>query len=166
MKKLLLILFLGLFSFTIINAQTQEGKTETRKNSVYFEALGKGGLGSLNYERKLLKNTNLSFSIGVGLIDANALTLPIALHYAVPVSKSKKGFLEIGVGYTFMEEGNNDFSNNEGYATFSTGYKRNFGNNWFWKANLTQLIIKENYYNNDYNLKMLPSVGISIGKYF
>jgi hypothetical protein len=167
MKNLLLAIFLISLSLTAF-AQQEKSGTNSLKNTVYIEALGNGMLGSLNYERQLLRNPYLTGRLGIGFyLESNFyLSIPVSLHYLIELRNNN--FIESGIGFTWAQYGADDCLNCDGSDNtddyrnlfFSIGYRKHFGNNWMWKANFTPLIT------NNHGANFEPWFGLAIGKQF
>ena len=64
---------------------------ETYLNTFYVEALGTGGLLSVNYQRQLSANLPLNAHIGLGYVpeifEPASLTLPYGINYSVAIAE-------------------------------------------------------------------------------
>lgn len=137
-------------------------------NTVFIEALGNGGSGSVNFERRLTQNPCLTARVGVGFYTESSFyaTIPLSLQYLIKLKKNN--FIETGVGYTWAQfEADDCFycdgtDNTDNYRNLyiSIGYRKHFGNKWMLKVNLTPLIT------NNHGENFRPWVGASFGKQF
>jgi hypothetical protein len=97
MRQLSFILFL-----TIISVVTLGQTDRNKRNSVYLEVAGSGGLGSINYEELFWKRNNTEFTWRAGLsfapIDRNngvGIVFPLMINSIIGANSHK---LEVGVG--------------------------------------------------------------------
>lgn len=168
MNRLSFLLIFFSLSLNCVNGQQSFSTRLSIKNIVYLEALGAGILGSINYERRLTREPEISARIGLGFYTESAIymTYPTSLHYIIPLKENR--FIEVGPGYTFAQYGTDDCFDCREQVTgenlnslfFSIGYRRIFHPNLMWKVNFTPLI------SNNQSAKFTPWLGISLGKYF
>jgi hypothetical protein len=116
-------------------AVAQVDSTHTASNSIYLEAGGAGGYGSLNYERACYrkKNVLLALRIGAGIYHLNDYTTTFNPDILIPLAinscygKSHK--LELGLGQTLatiVRAGETDFKPKRVlnfHSNFSIGYR-------------------------------------------
>lgn len=167
MNQIIIFLFLFLTSISAFG-QKENNEIQNLRNTIFVETLGNGFLGSVNYERHLSKNHNLTTRVGIGFYtDSNFyLTIPISIQYLFDLRKNN--FIETGIGFTWAQFGADDCfycdgtDNTDDYSNLflSIGYRKHFGNNWMWKANFSPLII------NNHGEFFRPWIGASIGKQF
>lgn len=102
-----------------ISAQdiNSNSNSESKNHAIYLEALGMGGLYSLNYEHKVGKKLWLRSGISYFPdIFENFATLPLGLIY---LKGDQNKYLEMGIGSTIFTAGSDnlfgfDFNNNDG----------------------------------------------------
>lgn len=173
MKKLI---FIALFSVpTLIFAQ---------KNSVYAEYSTHiiANSLSINYERKIFDDLFLRIGFGyykeieIFGISEEYYSVPISINYLFKLSA--KNFIDVGIGPNIIES-SFDSPGAPEKVTFlftNVGFRRNFGNNFFWRAHLTPYVInltKDTYSYGDTTFFVVEEfdfpktwVGFSIGKQF
>lgn len=149
-----IILFLLVYSCPV--------HTQTKPNSIYFEALGNGGLYSVNYDR--LFTENFGGRVGVMYLSTldffwtsidNILLIPAILNYFV----GTKHKLELGGGIVFASVGSFGFesgsgaSNVVGTAVIGYRYQKPEGG-FLFRAGFTPLFNSEG---------VEPWGGISLG---
>ena len=171
--------FIFLITFHIglsnINAQS---------NSIFIE-LGGNSLGpSINYQRQLGHQGKFGLRIGIGSawvsgdqISSNPsyfgaalpdeqLCIPISMNYLIDLKY--RNYLEVGLGYTWINFKKNFESNEQGTHNLipSIGYLRRFGkgSGWMWKASLTPLAGGNR--DKGFVFGFSPMAGVSIGKLF
>lgn len=113
-----------------------------RKNSVFMEIAGSGGLGSLNYERAFLRKSHSEFTFRAGLsfapIDKNngtTLIFPIMVNSLIGKS-SHKFELGLGQGISITTKGKL-FA----LSTLALGYRyQSINSKWFYRLTYTPLI--------------------------
>jgi hypothetical protein len=126
MKFSYFILFI--LSLSTINAQAQEEKVFFHRNSVYVELLGNGGYYSVNYDYLITPKNALKLSARAGISihpergTGPTIPLEVNLLFGNPNKRKKKGFLEIGTGYTWVRHFSNDIKFN--YRINRIGYRR------------------------------------------
>lgn len=167
MKQKIIIIFLTLINTSVFGQEVNH-QTESLSNTFFFEALGNGIIGSVNYERRLSKNPYLTARVGVGFYTESNfyLTIPISLQYLIDLKKNN--FIETGLGYTWAQFGADDCffcngtDNTDNYSNLhlSIGYRKHFGNKWMWKVNFSPLIT------NNHDESFRPWIGASFGKQF
>ena len=146
------------------------GQNAIKKNNLaYFELGGNGLFLSLNYERQVIKNTNLNFHIGSGIygIKPTYLTIPFGLNYLLHL-KDNRSFIDFGFGLTYTKANvklyaivDNKFNEPIDQTDFnvipSISYRHYSSKDWMFKVSLTPVF---NQYDG------LPFVGVSVGKLF
>ncbi|WP_400076812.1 hypothetical protein [Winogradskyella sp. R77965] len=173
MKYLITLIFVfGILSFGFC-----------QKNSVYAEFLGNGIIGSINYERQLTKEPKISTRVGIGLwynlgilgsSDAGH-TIPISVHYLLDLNKNN--YLDFGIGTTFVQTKSNYSSKYISYLFTNVGFRRYFGNNWFFKVHVSPYVDNINsttskiggetiYINQEFDFNTKQWFGLSFGKRF
>jgi hypothetical protein len=82
---------------------------DTRKNSIYFEGMGNGAYGSLNYERLFFKvpQRALALRAGISLV-GDSDNLQLVLPFELTLLFGKRNCLETGPGIT-ISPGANDY---------------------------------------------------------
>jgi hypothetical protein len=135
-----------------------------------MEAGGNGFLGSLNYERQILKVSGLAARIGVGFT-ADYIDTTLQFHFPPVVGfdyfiilDSAKSYLDVGFGITWLtkislalnKKYNNPDNIYESYV-LSCGYRRIFRNDMMFRISLL-------FVNNEVGAG--PWIGISLGKSF
>ncbi len=120
-----------------------------QKNSIYLESLGNGFVGSVNYERQLTKEQKLFVRMGIGFYSNLGIlgdsemsyTIPISLHYLVNLKN--KNYLDLGVGSTLIESRFESLNapNTILYLFTNIGFRRNFGNHFFWRIHGSPYVI-------------------------
>lgn len=96
MKNILVMIF---FCFTLVSfGQEKKSNSGIRKNAVYFELGGNGGLYSINYDRIVLsgKRTHLSLRGGLSIAHFTYL-VPIEIN---ALFGKRNSFFELGMGET------------------------------------------------------------------
>lgn len=164
----ILIVMVCLLSTSATFAQEIDQKSQDLRNTVFLEAFGNGLLGSINYERQLIKKPYLITRVGVGFYTESSiyLTIPVSFHYLIALNQN--GFLETGIGATWAEYSADDRcscdidSNTDDYINvfLSLGYRKHFGRQWMWKINFSPIIT------NNHDINFTPWLGIAIGKRF
>jgi hypothetical protein len=96
MKK---IIVSGLLLFIVPDLTAQSA---FKRNSLYIEIAGNGGVLSLNYERQLSSAPGWGIFIGAGPGDSKP-TIPLGVRYLFPL-KSTKSFIEAGAGVTLASK--------------------------------------------------------------
>ena len=147
MKNRGILIFILLFTATIGYSQ---------KNSIYLELFGNGVLGSVNYERQLTQEHRFFMRVGIGfysnlgiLGDSKSYyTIPLSFNYLVDIKNNN--YLDLGIGATLVQ------SNLEGvdapnailYLFTNIGFRRNFGNNLFWRIHASPFVtnLTKDYY--------------------
>lgn len=119
------------------------GQNDLKKQSLFFELAGSGGLGSLNYEKMFYSNRHhVDFSWRVGLslapIDKNngtGLVFPVMIQSLLGPSAHK---LELGLGQGITLTTKGQFFL---LTTAAIGYRfQPARKNWFYRATYTPLI--------------------------
>lgn len=91
-----------ILSLITSNASAQEAY---KKNDVYFELLGSGLIGSVNYERQLSNKPGFGMRVGLGFYptdDQGWLSIPLGINYLIGLGKSS--FIDVGAGVTLTQE--------------------------------------------------------------
>ncbi len=169
-----LVSFFGLL--VLFNAYPQN-------NSIFFELVGNGGIGSINYERLFFEDRSFGIRFGLGISDFPVederadtqsyydlgfveikLSVPISFQYRF--NFRNKSFFETGMGYTWQEPSSLRFEtgNRPAHLLFlSAGYGIYFGleKNWFIKMNFSPIIHQNDGEKN--GLRFKPWGGISVG---
>lgn len=162
MNKFRLIIIFILFSTFLF------GQTTLNKNSIYLEIAGNGYLGSVNYERQVMKQPGLGLRLGIGTyrVDPFQLTIPMGVNYLVELH-NKRSFIDIGFGVTWsradvmlytVAKHEADYKN-----TRFVNYIPNLGYRWITKKNL---MWRFNFTPVFTQYGLLPSIGLSFGKQF
>ncbi|MFF5381528.1 hypothetical protein [Pedobacter suwonensis] len=125
MKSILTAL---LFLFGL-NAMAQESTVTTpnlRKNSIYAELLGNGGVYSINYDRifQLSRQVKIVARVGFSILE-NVLFFPLEANLLLSKSSTSKNFFETGIGLTVLKP----LSGFSGQLLTINGYDYNFHNN-------------------------------------
>lgn len=176
MRVVLLILSFAFASFA-------QGQDDTRKNTIYAEALGNGLVGSVNYERQLTKKPGLNVRLGTGFYYAAyddgyssrnklVVTVPAGVNYLFRL-KGDQSFVDAGLGLTWTRNSKEDIYDHnrvEGFVIFipSVGYRRHTKAGYMYRISFTPLagFTRTTYDKDDYGFKPMPFVGISFGKRF
>ena len=156
--------FIALLFFSTI-AFGQKAKS----NNIYFELGGNGLFLSLNFEKELIKKTNLYGHLGFGIygIQPTYLTLPFGINYLLK-SKNKYNSIEFGLGATYTKADVKLYSIVDNKSNIpvkiqyfniipSISYRHNTDKNFMYKLSLTPVF---NQYDG------LPFLGFSIVKIF
>lgn len=115
-----------------------------QKNAVFIEALGNGGKGSLNYERQLTNSPILLFRLGVGLTEddfvdpTQLLSVASSIHYLVDLKKGN--YIDVSLGLSWYDATDLGPANGMYHLFSGVGFRRNFGNNWFFRTNVSPYI--------------------------
>lgn len=103
LKKILLSFIIGSTIFSTAFGQQITDTSNISKNTIYFEALGNGGIYSVNYDRILFTKKLFKISGGIGIsyfppsIRYNHIfTYPVEITFLY----GRKNHLEVGIGYT------------------------------------------------------------------
>ena len=161
MKKnfLLIVVFM-----VITNLSPNNLNAQVSRHAIYGEALGSGGIGSVNYDVGLTTDGKLRVRLGVGLIPGilsnSSITFPIQFNYLIGKNTH---FLELGFGATFLEE----LSDNENVwfsrkatdpnmiPSGSIMYRRQkMEGGFMWKVGLAPFLFEK---------EIFPFVGLGIG---
>lgn len=75
-----------------------------RKNSIYAELLGNGGVYSINYDRifQLSKQVKIVPRVGFSTLD-EVLIFPLEANLLLSKSNTSKNFFETGIGLTILK---------------------------------------------------------------
>lgn len=136
------------------------GRGQETQNTIYLEALGNGGLVSINYERQVDASLPVLIRVGLGYVPSvwnsnPIITLPISMHYLLGLGQTD--YLDIGLGATVL------IGEESEVPWFpSLGYRRDFSEIWMWRFHITPQI----FYLEGENEGWVPWIGISIGKRF
>ena len=114
LHKFLLLFLVFQFAFTV-SIWAQQDTVLYKRNAIYFELLGQGGLYSINYDVRLTQNLSLragitSWQIGVLVGKFRFTAFPVMLNY---LSGKRDSHLELGVGLMpahFSFEGTGTYS--------------------------------------------------------
>ncbi|RPI75166.1 MAG: hypothetical protein EHM47_03370 [Ignavibacteriales bacterium] len=153
-----IVVFVFIFSIT--------GNPQSKPNSIYFEALGNGGLYSVNYDRLFTESfggrIGFSYLSEISLIFSSIndfLSVPITLNYFLGNGSHK---FELGAGVVYASFSGGDFlgfetnsgsSNVAGTATIGYRYQKADGG-FLFRAGFTPLFNNEGFF---------PFGGISFG---
>lgn len=137
MKLTLLSIFL-MFSLQSMAQNQSTSVQNIKKNSIYAELLGNGGVYSINYDRifQLSEGVKLVPRVGFATLQ-NVLIFPLEANVLLSKSSTSKNFFESGLGVTILKP-LNGFSGQ--YLTIN-GYDYDFAN----KAVNTPLIIRAGF---------------------
>jgi hypothetical protein len=133
MKKLLTSLIFCLLTCNSF-CQATSGKRDTiktdiRKNSVFFEAVGNGSFYSINYERLFPIDNNKGIGLRIGYAYVNASFSVPEYYYLIPGEISfvlgNKHCLDVGCGLTSVRHVSNYNTKTERRNTFNIriGYR-------------------------------------------
>ncbi len=107
MKPRLIPTVVCLLCFSYETTSAQVLTKDRALNSIYIEALGMGGYGSVNYERLLLQQKKLHIGVRLGVgtyrlrdFETN-LNPDITIPFSVNAYYGKTHHIEVGVGQTF-----------------------------------------------------------------
>lgn len=133
-------IFLFVLIFFVSNVFGQ--KELNKRNSIYFELAGSGGLGSINFEQSFYKKnfTELTWRAGLSFapIDKNngiGIVFPVMIN-ALLGKSSHKLDLGIGQGITVTTKGSAFL-----LTTAVIGYRfQPSSKPWFWRVGYTPLI--------------------------
>lgn len=103
MKNIILIIC-GVFCLWF-QGLSQEATFERRGHSTFLELGGTGFTYTLNYESRFGKtHRGLGARIGLGIssTELSCITVPVTVNYLLGKSQGKH-FLELGVGYTYLD---------------------------------------------------------------
>ncbi|WP_412465976.1 hypothetical protein [Pedobacter sp. KLB.chiD] len=122
MKPLLTVL-LFMLGFKAIAQDSTLIKPYIKKNSIYAELLGNGGVYSINYDRifQLSKQVKIVPRLGFSTLD-DVLIFPLEVNLLLSKSNTSKNFFETGIGLTILKP-LNGFS---GQLLTINGYDYNF----------------------------------------
>ncbi len=173
MKKIIFILCL-FFSLSA-SAQSADTVRILPKNAIYFELLGNGILGSINYERMFRQKGTWRIAGRIGLGGYPAiLNRPSPWHVIVPTEllflKGRKNrFLELGVGLTtglvWYTENINSTEYHEQFVAvpmLRIGYRYQSKNGFVFRAGLLGIF----GFNPNRKIAAAPWLGFSFGKSF
>jgi hypothetical protein len=162
------------FLFILLIAQlavAQVDSTHTASNSIYLEAGGAGGYGSLNYENVCYRKKNIlvALRIGVGIYHLNDYTTTFNPDILIPLAINscfgKNHKLELGVGQTLatiVRARETDFKPKRVlnfHSNFSIGYRyQKKTSGLFFRCAYTPII--------EFNRYFRHWAGISIGYSF
>jgi len=136
--KFILSTLLFTFSLQCIAQDLPKNTDDIKKNSIYAELLGNGGVYSVNYDRifQLSRGIKLAPRIGFATLQ-KVLILPFEANVLLSKSNTSKNFFETGIGLTVLKP-LNGFS---GQLLTINGYDYNFNN----KAVNTPFIIRAGF---------------------
>ncbi len=137
------------------------------KNSVYFELLGCGFLGSINYERVFIEKKNNVINGRIGffslVLSGPVVIIPTLLNYQTKINRYIS--FEIGVGLQFVYGGS--LKDHEINFIGNFGFRLLIKKNFLFKINFTPFSQKGYNYKKDTNtLSFQPWGGLSIGYSF
>lgn len=175
-----LFIFPGMHAQEIVkdSLESEIDKNDTKKNTVYFELLGNGGLYSIGYDRVIYQKNDKGLSVSMALtyFPRNSSDIyeffPNNSGYISPqinYFKGNKHKLELGLGYTLaMHYIDNPMKVEEPkflythYICARVGYRyQNPKNGLFFKAGflLLQVFSKDLFF-------IAPWAGFAVGKSF
>src|SRR5262249_45118305 len=144
---------------------TAIGQSSIKSNTIYLELGGNALFTSINYERKLVKNTNLNLHVGTGVY-GTYLSIPLGVNYLVPLKDPTAfSFIDFGLGatyskadvklYAIIDRKNPDYvqTNFWNYIP-SIGYRKVTKRNLMYRLSLAPVINHNG---------MLPFAGVAIG---
>ena len=108
MKQFLLTVFFILLAFSAMCQRKDSAANVFKKNQVFVELLGSGGVYSVNYERLVFHKKNNYFTARIGFSYVGALgseliyTVPVMVNYLHAINKHL--FVEAGVGILAGDE--------------------------------------------------------------
>lgn len=156
-------------AFCLFNSSTKvAAQSYTKQNTVYLEFLGNGIIGSINYERQLLKKIRLDLRIGAGFykIYPSHLTIPLGINYLLKLNKSNS-FLDFGLGATYTKTDVTFYAIVDHHPGFkqtnywnfipSIGYRKQTKGNLMYRFSLTPVWNSNGFF---------PYFGCSFGKSF
>ena len=153
MKKLFVILIICLLTYS---SYCQD----TRKNSIYVEALGNGILYSINYERLFPLGEYVGLITRIGFAYDFEFFSSITIPLEISGILGKKHCFELGAGYTFIL---NDI---DGYL-IRAGYRYRAKNGFLIRVAPMILIPSSEYECSGFFCpEAFPWIGISIGYSF
>lgn len=145
-------------------AQSDAG---VRRNSIYLESLGNGGLFSINYERLL--SDHLGLRLGFGSWEAGdflgfygggrVTTVPIMLNSLHGTGRRR---FELGGGVVVGSNGSTSFQT----LTGTVGLRWHSGRSWLIRAGITPFYGLNDKSSSYPDKGFLTSVGISLGYRF
>jgi len=134
MKQFLVLFFSFLFSAFGLYSQDNTPKI-TSNNSIYVEAIGIGGYGSINYDYIFHIKSKIKIGGRIGLstyhiVDYTGSFNPdIIIPFSINALYGTKHHAEVGIGQTFssiVQSSNSDFSpsrDNNFSTNFTIGYR-------------------------------------------
>ncbi|WP_293784685.1 hypothetical protein [uncultured Pedobacter sp.] len=133
--KPILTALLFMIGFKAVAQDSTLIKPYIKKNSIYAELLGNGGVYSINYDRifQLSKKVKIVPRVGFSTLD-EVLIFPLEANLLLSKSNTSKNFFETGIGLTILKP-LNGFS---GQLLTINGYDYNFDN----KAVKTPVMIR------------------------
>ena len=136
--KLILTALLFLLGFKAIAQDSTLTEPYIKKNSIYAELLGNGGIYSINYDRvfQLSKQVKIVPRVGFSTLE-DVLIFPLEANLLLSKSSKSKNFFETGIGLTILKP-LNGFS---GQLLTINGYEYNFDN----KAVNTPVILRAGF---------------------
>ncbi|WP_316800028.1 hypothetical protein [Pedobacter frigidisoli] len=136
--KLTLLSFFLLLSIVGSAQETSSPDTGIKRNSIYAELLGNGGVYSINYDRIFQLNNHLKIVPRVGFSTLqNVIIVPIEANLLISGSKTSKNFFEGGLGVTILKP----LSGFSGQLLTINGYDYDFKN----EAVNTPLIVRAGF---------------------
>ena len=163
-------IILTCFLCSTLTTITTAGQEKKMRNEIYLEALGNGGWGSLNYERKLRKSQLYGLRIGAGLRGTYEVIQPTiitAFSYLIPLEQQNL-FLETSPGLTIgfnspYDDGSltlNTVYLTDYILTFTLGFRKYTKGNWLYRFTLVPGFVMNN------GSRFIFTGGISFGKRF
>ena len=136
--KLTLLSLILLFSLKSIAQNIAESTQIIKKNSIYAELLGNGGVYSINYDRlfQISNNVKIVPRIGFSTIE-NVIIVPLEANLLLSKGLTSKNFFETGLGITILKP----LSGFSGQLLTINGYEYNFRN----EAVNTPLIVRAGF---------------------
>ncbi len=116
-----------------------------QKNAVFIEALGNGGLVSLNYERQLTKSPKIMLRLGLGMTAddlverTQLLSVVSSLHYLFNLKKGN--YIDVSLGISWFDAAKQGPNNGVYQLLTGVGFRRNFGKNWFFRGHISPYIL-------------------------
>ncbi|SDG31083.1 hypothetical protein SAMN05421827_10589 [Pedobacter terrae] len=136
--KPILTALLFLFSLKAIAQDSTLTQPHLKKNSIYAELLGNGGVYSVNYDRIFQVSNQIKIVPRVGFSTLeDVLIFPLEVNLLLSKSNTSKNFFETGIGLTILKP-LNGFS---GQLLTINGYDYNFDN----KAVNTPVMIRAGF---------------------
>ena len=136
--KLTLLSFFLLFGLAGAAQESPSTGTGMKRNSIYAELLGNGGVYSINYDRVFQLNNHLKIVPRVGFSTLKqVIIVPVEANLLLSGSRTAKNFFEGGLGVTILKP----LSGFSGQLLTINGYDYNFKN----EAVNTPLIVRAGF---------------------